>query len=168
MKKIVISIVFALGTLAIGYSQNSKTDTLLKTKIKELSFMVGDWSGSGWMMGSKGKSQFSQSEKVQFKLDSTAVLVEGKGVSNGVVIHNALAILTYDKVKEHYVFRSYLPSGMSAEFKAEIKNNKLYWYPNENVRYIVWLNENGQWYETGEFKRGENWTQFFEMTLDKG
>jgi len=56
---------------------------------------------------------------------------------------------------------------MNAEFKAEIIGNKLYWYPNENVRYIIWKNEKEQWYEKGEYKRENSWNQFFEMTLDK-
>lgn len=167
MRQIIYSIAIAIFTTATVFSQNSETDPILKSKIKELSFMEGNWKGTGWMMNSNGKSEFSQTEEVQFKLDSTAILIEGKGISNGKVIHNALAILTYDKNKEHYSFRSYLPSGMTAEFKAEIIDNKLYWYPNENVRFIVWLNENKQWYEIGEYKRGEEWNKFFEMTLDK-
>lgn len=167
MKKIIYSLIVVILTSTTVFSQNSETDPILKSKIKELSFMVGNWAGNGWMMNRNGKSEFSQTEKVQFKLDSTSILIEGKGISKGKVIHNALAILTYDKNKEHYSFRSYLPSGMTAEFRAEIIDNKLYWYPNENVRYIVWLNENEQWYETGEYKRGEIWHQFFEMTLGK-
>ena len=148
-----------------SFGQMSKTDSISKVKIKKLDFMVGNWKGNGWMMGRNGKSDFEQTERIQFKLDSTAILIEGKGLSNGKVIHDALAILTYDKNEENYSFRSYLPSGQNAEFKAELINNKLHWYPNDNVRYIIWLDENDNWYETGEYKQGENWNQFFEMTL---
>ncbi|CAN5383873.1 hypothetical protein BH23BAC1_BH23BAC1_05400 [soil metagenome] len=35
------------------------------------------------------------------------------------------------------------------------------------MRYIINLNDQGQWYEKGEIKRNGNWLQFFEMTLDK-
>ena len=151
----------------MGFSQTSETDSISKAKIKKLDFMVGNWKGTGWMMGRNGKSEFEQTERIEFKLDSTAVLIEGKGISNGKIVHNALAILTYDKSRGNYIFRSYLPSGLNAEFKAEIIENKLYWYPNDNVRYIIWQNSNGQWYETGEYKRGNAWSQFFEMTLDR-
>ncbi len=159
-----------LLTLLISFtvfSQTSETDSLSKAKVKELAFMVGNWKGNGWMMGRKGKSEFEQTEKIEFKLDSTAILIEGKGISKGKVVHNALAILTYNKAEDNYSFRSYLPSGMNAEFKAEIIENKLYWYPNDNVRYIIWKNEKGQWYEKGEYKRENTWNQFFEMTLDR-
>jgi hypothetical protein len=35
------------------------------------------------------------------------------------------------------------------------------------MRYIIYLNDKGQWHETGEMKRENDWFQFFEMTLDK-
>ncbi len=150
-----------------SFGQSSETDSLSKSKISELKFMVGNWKGSGWMMGKEGKSNFEQTEKIHFKLDSTAILIEGMGKVNGKIVHNALAILTYNKIDNNYLFRSYLPSGQNAEFKAELIDNKFHWYPNDNVRYIIWLNENGQWYERGEYKREDDWTQFFEMTLDR-
>jgi hypothetical protein len=35
------------------------------------------------------------------------------------------------------------------------------------MRYIIFLNEKGQWYEKGEMKRDAGWFQFMEMTLNK-
>lgn len=165
--KTFLSIILTILISNASFSQNSETDSISKAKVKELKFMVGNWSGTGWMMGRNVKSEFEQTERIEFKLDSTAILIEGKGKSNGKVIHNALAILTYNKNEDNYSFRSFLPSGMNAEFKAEKIDNKLYWYPNENVRYVIWQTDNGQWYEKGDFKRDGNWTQFFEMTLDR-
>ncbi|WJJ96616.1 hypothetical protein [Algibacter luteus] len=165
--KILCHILLIFFMTNFAFSQSSKTDSISKSKISELQFMVGKWEGSGWMMGRQGKSNFVQTEDISFKLDSTAIHIEGKGMANGKTIHDALAILTYNKNDDNYLFRSYLPSGQNAEFKAELIDSKLYWYPNENVRYIIWLTENGQWYEKGEYQREGNWNQFFEMTLDK-
>ena len=66
---------------------------------------------------------------------------------------------------DYIIFR--LQNGQKGEFKGELIDGKFYWYPNENVRYVIWQNEKKQWYEKGEFKREGNWTQFFEMTLDQ-
>jgi len=166
MKRILI-FAFAIIFTTLSYSQSLESDSISKSRISQLEFMVGNWKGSGWMMGRDGqKSEFEQTEKIQFKLDSTMVLIEGMGKSGGKVVHNALAILTYDKTEDKLVFRSYLQNGQNGEFPAELTDGKLYWFPNPNVRYIIGINEGGQWYETGEFKRGENWTQFFEMTLN--
>jgi hypothetical protein len=165
--KIISTIVLTVLLINQSFSQSFETDSLSKSKISELAFMVGNWKGTGWMMGQGGKSEFEQTEKIQFKLDSTAILIEGMGKANGKIVHNALAILTYNKTDNNYSFRSYLQNGQNAEFKAELIDKKLYWYPNKNVRYIIWLNEKGQWYEKGEYKREDKWFQFFEMTLDK-
>ncbi|MBR9845780.1 MAG: hypothetical protein GYB35_06555 [Algicola sp.] len=163
--KTIALIVTSILISAASFAQTSKTDSLTKVNIKKLDFMVGNWNGNGWILGRNGKSEFRQTERIQFKLDSTAIIIEGKGVSNGKVIHDALAILTYDKQKDNYSFRSYLPSGQNAEFEGELIDNKFHWYPNENVRYIIWLDDNNNWYETGEYKKGDAWSQFFEMTL---
>jgi hypothetical protein len=40
------------------------------------------------MMGRDGsKHEFTQTEKVQFKLDSTALLIEGLGTDQGQLVH---------------------------------------------------------------------------------
>ena len=165
--KSVISFLILVALMSPAFPQSFETDPLSKSKIIQLGFLVGDWKGSGWRMGPEGRATFDQTEKIRFKLDSTAILIEGKGRSNGRVVHNALAILTYNKSDESYSFRSYLQNGQNAEFKGELIGDKFYWYPTDQVRYIIWINEEGQWYEKGEFRRGDSWSQFLEMTLDK-
>ena len=89
--------------------------------------MVGKWKGSGWIIGrDRQKQSFEQTEDVQFKLDHTAILIEGLGKSNGQVTHDALAVISYDKQEKHYNFHSYMSNGRSGSFKAELIENKLY------------------------------------------
>ena len=148
--------------------QQAETDPGLKAEISKLSFIQGEWSGSGWMMGRDGqKHSFNQTEKVQFKLDQTLLLIEGQGKSDGEIIHDALAAVTFDKESGKYSFQSWLASGRSGSFPAELIDGKFYWYPNDYIRYILHINSDGQWYETGEMNRGGNWVQFFQMILDK-
>lgn len=169
MKNLTLTIltVLLLSTTAT-FAQMEKTDKEAKEAITKLSFIVGDWAGTGWMMGPDGqKHRFEQTENISFKLDSTAILIEGIGKTDGKITHNALAIVTFIKDDESYKFSSYLSTGRSGDFKGELIDGKFYWYPNETMRYIIYLNDQGQWYETGEMKRGKEWFQFFEMTLDK-
>nr|WP_294948629.1 hypothetical protein [uncultured Mucilaginibacter sp.] len=162
-----ITIAFALVLLSsLGYSQSKETDKAAKAEVSKLAFIVGNWAGKGWMMMQGGKSTFDQTEKVQFKLDSTAVQIDGLGKADGQIIHNALAIITSNK-PGGYNFRSYLATGREGQFKAELIGSKLYWYPYEGMRYIIELNDKGQWFETGEMNRDGKWNKFFEMTLDK-
>lgn len=150
------------------FSQDIETDQESKSEIKKLAFIVGNWKGTGWMMGRDGqKHNFIQTEKISFKLDSTAILIEGLGLDNGKVIHNAMAIINFKKDSKSYNFRSYLANGRNGDFKAELIDGVLYWYPNDNIRYIISLSASGQWVEVGEMKRGSEWFKFFEMTLEK-
>jgi hypothetical protein len=57
-----------------GYSKEnmqatrSRTDKEAQEAISKLTFIVGDWSGTGWMMGRDGqKPAFNQTENISFK-----------------------------------------------------------------------------------------------------
>ncbi|HBH22110.1 MAG TPA: hypothetical protein DDY13_01675 [Cytophagales bacterium] len=151
-----------------SFAQFAETDQEAKAAMTQLAFIVGDWSGEGWMMGrDREKRLFDQTENIRFKLDSAAILIEGVGSHKGEVVHNALAIVTYDKAKQHYNFRSYLANGRVGEYKAELIDDKFYWYPRDDMRYIIEMNDQGQWFEVGEMNREGTWYQFFEMTLNK-
>lgn len=168
MKIKILTFVFSSFLLGQSFAQSLETDSISKSEISKLNFITGNWKGQGWMMGADGKkSEFEQTEKIQFKLDSTVILIEGLGKSNGRIVHNAMAIVSYNKEGNNYAFQSYLQNGRKGEYKAELINDSLYWYPNKNMRYIITLNEKGQWFEIGEMERNEKWFQFFEMTLDR-
>ncbi len=164
-----ITLLFLLTILTnIIYAQNGETDLVSQSNISQLDFMVGKWTGNGWMIGQdRQRHEFEQTEDIKFKLDGTVLLIEGKGTSNGTVIHHALAIVTWNKENDQYHFRSYLVNGRKGEYKAELIDGKFYWYPMDNMRYIIEINEQGQWYEKGEYNNQGNWSQFFEMTLKK-
>ncbi|GAB3935409.1 hypothetical protein [Mucilaginibacter myungsuensis] len=166
MKKLITTLLTFCLITGIAIAQPKEADKAAKAEVSKLSFITGNWAGQGWMMTQAGKSTFEQTEKVRFKLDSTALLIEGLGKTSGKVIHNALAVVNLNKAGG-YNFRSFLATGQEGAFKGELIGNKFYWYPNETIRYIIELNDKKQWYEVGEMKRGDQWTKFFEMTLDK-
>ena len=168
MRKLLFYTMILMASGSAVSAQEYETDTVSRTALEKLSFMTGNWEGEGWMMGRDGqKNEFTQTEKIRFKLDGTVLLIEGQGTAGGIVIHDAMAIVSYDKEENNYTFQSYLKTGRKGEFDGELIDGKFYWYPNPQMRYIIGINEQGQWYETGEFARGEGWFQFFEMTLDR-
>ncbi|MBN3521191.1 hypothetical protein JYB62_14365 [Algoriphagus lutimaris] len=166
--KIMLGIWVLTGVQYQAFSQNVETDPVSKEAISSLQHLIGSWSGSGWMMGAdRERYEFTQTEHIQFKLDSTAILIEGQGKTHDQIIHNAMAIVTFGGEKDQYSFQSYLQNGRKGEFKAETINGNFYWYPREDIRYIIRIDEQETWFEIGEIKKGENWYQFFEMTLSK-
>jgi hypothetical protein len=168
MKKSTI-LILALSVITnLSIAQSSETDKSFQAEVKKLSFLVGEWEGSGWMMGQdRVKRTFEQTENIQFKLDSKAILIEGLGKSDGKIVHNALAIITSSGAGNRFDFQSFLPSGQKGTFNSEIKEDVYYWYPAESVRYIIKINDKGQWFEIGEFNQGDTWYTFLEMTLDR-
>ncbi|APG59787.1 hypothetical protein LPB144_04865 [Christiangramia salexigens] len=151
-----------------GFTQHYKTDELAKEQISKLKSFTGNWEGSGWKMEPDGsRYDFTQTEKISFKLDSTSLLIQGKGLRKEEVIHNAMAVVTYNSTTGDYDFHSFLQNGRKGEFPARLINNKFYWYPDQQTRYIIEINEEGHWFEVGEFRQNDEWKQFFEMTLQK-
>lgn len=149
-------------------AQNFQTDTISQQEIQKLEWLTGDWKGNGWFINPEGtKYQFSQTERVAFKLDSTALLVEGQGHAGGKIIHNAMAVVTFNQDTGNYSFQSFLQNGKKGSYDAELKEDSFYWYPAENVRYIIQIDKDGNWKETGEYQGENGWYQFFEMKLSK-
>lgn len=77
-------------------------ETAAQKALEKLSFMEGQWSGSGWRMGPDGqKGTFNQTEDVQFKVNGEVMLVRGIGKTKNaegreIVIHDALAMITHN------------------------------------------------------------------------
>ena len=59
-----------------------------------LSFLVGEWSGSGWiMLGRDNRSTFSQTESVRTAAGGSILTVEGLGLNpEGRRVHQAFAV----------------------------------------------------------------------------
>ncbi|MCE7055045.1 hypothetical protein LZF95_10200 [Algoriphagus sp. AGSA1] len=166
MKNLLLIVLICLPLVAS--SQNFELNKEAKQELKKLEFLIGEWKGKGWMMNqSREKMSFDQTEKVTLKLGGTALLIEGQGEANGQNVHNALAIVKMGKENGKYDFHSYLQSNQHGTYESELVGEVFYWYPTNNVRYVIKINEKGQWYEIGEANAGGTWYQFMEMTLDK-
>lgn len=148
-----------------------------KVAMEKLAFLEGQWSGTGWQIGQdRQKHTFSQTEDISFQANGEVLLIKGLGKTadeegEEKIIHNAIAMVSYNPVEKHYDFRSYVAGRGSGNFSGKvIKENHFEWYletPQSKIKYTITLNDQGQWHEKGEMAMGDNWFQFFEMTLDK-
>jgi hypothetical protein len=179
MKKLTIlfTVIAALGCSTLIAQP---TESVNKEKMKVFSYWAGRWQGEGWMqMGPGEPKKTSVDEKIESKLDGTVMLVEGIGKSTTatgqeMIVHHALAVLSYDQPSGQYKFRSYLKDGRSTEAWFTITGeNKFQWgfdIPNRGkTRYSIVLDPSKKtWNETGEFSTdGTAWSKFFEMNLKK-
>lgn len=146
--------------------------------MKRIEFLAGRWSGGGWIMLGPGKKQnFTGTETVALKLDGTVLVIEGlhkAAIEPGApekVIHNALAVVSFDPTTKKFKFQSYLADGRNtaAEAEAPEKNTFIWWMKDARggtSRFTITLDDKGDWVEIGEYSMdGKTWRQFFEMKM---
>lgn len=155
------------------------TLALADDEMKGLDFLIGEWSGEATMQMGPGKSStVLQTEKVTSKAGGKALLVEGLGKRKladgkaGDVVHDAIALISWDKTKKTYHFDAHVAQQESVDTTIDlVASNTAVWgfdSPRGKVRYTIRLNDKGQWNEVGEFSAdGQKWMPFFEMTLTK-
>ena len=141
---------------------------------------VGRWQGEGSQRVGPGEPKKSAvDERIEWKLDSTLLVVEGIGTTRDdatekeMVVHHAFAVLSFDQQSDSYRFRSWLSNGLSTDawFRV-VGENKYQWgfdSPHGKMRYNISIDPvKKTWNETGEFSRdGNNWMKSFEMNLTK-
>ena len=155
-----------------AFAQEPNGADLKKAEMKKLEKMAGQWKGSGWIQQGPKRETFTGVENVQKKVDGLAVLVEGK-FSNpeGKVIHETLAVLSYDDALKNYRFATYLANGITGVQDFRVVGDHYEWgfqIPNAGtVRYTIKI-DTDTWSEIGEFSRdGKSWFKNFEMKLDR-
>lgn len=142
--------------------------------LRKLDFLAGTWKGKAWFLtGPDQKHEVDQTETVQFKQQGVLLLIEGLGrdAKTGSIVHDALAVVSFDDASQKYSFTSWAGAGRSGAFEAKVGSNRLEWGMKNaggSIRYTIVLNDKGEWFELGERSTdGVNWTKFFEMTLQK-
>jgi hypothetical protein len=164
------------ATAAFAQSMTTPPAAAL-AEMKKLDFMVGQWQGEGWIeTGAGNRSTFKGTESVQRKLDGTALLVEGVhrgrmgNSAEEVIVHNALAVISWDDRTQLYRFRASLADGRYTDAEARLTDGALVWGFRQgerlSIRFTIRINEAGDWLEVGEMSPdGSNWRKFFEMTM---
>ena len=144
-------------------------------KMAPLANLIGEWRGSGWMLLPDGTRQtFESRETVTKKLSGAALLVEGKHWQKGrpdALVHDAMAMVTWDVRAGGYRFRSALASGMAGDFPMEIGPDRFTWRMDlpggARMEYLTDFS-GGTWRERGRRIAADgSATDVFEMTLTR-
>jgi len=144
----------------------------------DLDFMVGVWQGSGWQMTRTGRSTSEITETAHYALDSTLLIVEGKGVKTDSVtgemkvVHHAYGIIAFDVEQKSFALRAY-KEGQITDSPVEIVDEKVIRWRLDlpggaSARFTADFTRENIWKETGEFNRRDgNWMHFMEMELER-
>lgn len=171
LKNILFATILLLAGAAGGAAQQTPNVEVLRGEVKKLDALVGHWKGTGWIQQEGQRMTFTGTEIVQRKLDGLALLVEGRFTdADGKVVHETLAVLSYDPKKSKYNFRTYLTSGISGDYDFQVTPDGYGWgfqFPGGTIRYAIRMTSD-VWFETGEFSRdGKTWIKYFEMKLER-
>ncbi len=146
--------------------------------LSKVGVMIGEWEGNSWILTPQGtREEAAVHEKLQWKLDRTLILIEGEGRNKeGLTVHNALGLLTFDVRGKQYSMRSYLSDGRMTDAVFEIlgEDNFRWSYSFMQgersmwIRYTLKFADKSHWNEVGEYSgNGTDWTKFFEMNLTR-
>ncbi|PYS98332.1 MAG: hypothetical protein DMF63_16915 [Acidobacteria bacterium] len=172
MKKVVFLFFVLFVSFVSIQAQMQQDVTNRQAEMKKLDKLVGTWKGSGWYSVAGGKREnFTSAEVVQRKIDGLAMLVEGKHINpEGKVIHETLAVISYDEPSKIFKFSTYLATGPTGNYDFKVVLDGYEWgfkTPAGTIRYLIKA-DNDVWSETGEFSRdGQAWVKIFEMKLDR-
>ena len=154
-------------------------DSLQKSEMKKLHFLEGQWKGEAWMITQNREKQYIiQTENVEVKQNGLVLTIQGTGIdkaslqSKPKMVHDAFAILYFDKQRQKIRMMAFTRGNRIFTEPIVRDDRSMIWgftIPKiGEVRYTIRLNEQGQWFEIGEFSRdGVQWFQNFEMTLDR-
>src|SRR5215467_15812173 len=82
--------------------------------IQKISFLTGNWKGTGWIQMGPQKSTFNQTENISAKVNGTIIQIEGQGKDQqkrDIVIHQAFAIISYDFENSKYLMKAFRGDG---------------------------------------------------------
>jgi hypothetical protein len=139
--------------------------------MQKLSFLAGKWSGEALVIRGPGEPlKVLQTEEVQFKSNGLLLLIEGTGrsPSTGETIFAALATIAYDDAAKTYRFRAH-NDGRYLDTELKVPDKGFEWGYQAGpaaVRFVMHLNDKGEWVETGEVVIGNAAPRkTFEMTV---
>ena len=174
--------IFSLGAVTLGLASApaQAPGTAGPNAVKPadaLSFMLGEWEGTGWAYGPNGqRGDFAVTESITARAGGYGVTFEGHGTTSmgpdqePMTVHDAFALIWADR-SGGFGMRTVVMQGHTLDVVPEIGPNSIVWGfdagPMGEMRYTSMI-EDGVWHEVGERRMGdEDWAVFLEMTLTR-
>jgi hypothetical protein len=177
MKRLSLFLLFTLLSIPTAAQQ---PDSIQREAISQLNWLAGQWKGEGFAEYRPGqRSYVNMTETIEPRLNGTVLLIEGLGrrrladAPEGEIVHNAMAVVSYDEKAKKYRWQAWrIPGGSYIDTDLTVGDQTLEWSMTTpqggTTRFVIKLNEKGEWRETGEYAPdNKSWNKFFEMTLRK-
>ncbi|MBK7232920.1 MAG: hypothetical protein IPH93_11840 [Saprospiraceae bacterium] len=170
MKKTLLAFTLILSSFVFVNAQS---------EINPLSFMVGEWKGTGSMMTRGGKQFTDITETVVCKLDCAVLSVDGLGTKldsttgKQIIVHDAFGIISKDPKSNKWIMRAY-KKGEVIDAEIIIVGEKVIRWelaiPNNGgtMRFTTDFTSPDKWKGIGEYSTdGINWMIMMQTELTK-
>lgn len=131
--------------------------------LQPFAHLVGEWEGPAWYLGRDGaRVPLRQHESVQPLLDGHLLLVQGTGRAvddagaAGEVVFQAVGVISYDAEAGLHYFDAYHDGGHIRTPITPTEGGGFTWAIEAGarpVRYVMRLDDDGRWVETGYVQR---------------
>lgn len=142
---------------------------------EKLSWMIGDWSGGGWVSQGPGtESGFNQTENITWGAGETVIMIKGKGtdLKTGEMSFEAAGMIYYEPKDQSFHMHSFTNEmgGIIADLKVT-GDRKAEWgfdVPGGHIVYKIDASS-GKWNEKGFFSPDGTDQEYpmFEMTVER-
>ena len=165
--------VVGLGPATLAAQEVGTEHDAALAAMQELSFLVGDWEGTGTTMTGASTSETSHvTERATWRAGGAALMLEGRGTVEAdgrtQVVHEAIGLITWNAGRGVYEMRAFRLGQGWTDTDLTVDGGTLIWgmdTPGGPVRFTVDFSEEDRWREIGEILRGDRWIRFLEMEL---
>lgn len=155
---------YAIIAFLFIINQTLSGQSIEKEAMSKLSFMIGNWKGSGTSFPEKEGSKYDVLSKVTYDLDGELLVLRHRSFREATAVLSLHTVIYYNKEDQYYYYNAYTKRG-SRPFKGKITNDKLVLYLGENYRLIFQKTEEGKFNEYGEKLVDNKWIKNFEDIL---
>jgi len=143
----------------ISFAQSEEQKAMAK-----LSFMIGDWKGTGSSYPKEQNKPYDVLSKVRYDLDGELLVLRHRGTRDGKSVLSLHTIIYYNAKEKQYYYNAYRKQG-ARPFIGNIVDGKLICTIGEDYRLIFQRTSEGLFNEYGEKRVDGIWVKNFEDLL---
>lgn len=156
---IILLIVALFSNIQTSSAQSEEQKAMAK-----LSFMIGDWKGSGSSYPKEQNKPYDVLSKVRYDLDGELLVLRHRGTRDGKPVLSLHTIIYYNAEEKQYYYNAFRKQG-ARPFVGNIVDGKFICTIGDDYRLIFQRTPEGLFNEYGERRVDGVWTKNFEDLL---
>jgi len=129
--------------------------------LAKLSFMIGDWRGSGTLYPVAENKPYDVLSKVRYDLDGELLVLKHRSIRNGKPVLSLHTLIYYHVVEQQYYYYAFRRTGVRP-FTGQIVDGKFICTLGDDYRLIFQRTPEGLFNEYGEKRIDGVWTKTFD------